>query len=87
MRIRVIKQVRPHVYKGRIDDLVNDDFVMERLAFSEARGTSVIWEVEKPVGYDELVKNHMPMMVASPRNLPETPEVLASGSGSLAAHR
>ncbi|MBA3539907.1 MAG: hypothetical protein H0T79_09780 [Deltaproteobacteria bacterium] len=60
MRIRVLKEVRPLVYKGRIDDLVNDDFVIERLAFSEARGTSVTWDVVKPAGYDELVRNHSP---------------------------
>ena len=44
----------------------------------------VVWDVEKPVGYDDLVRNHTSQ---SPSTLPTKPEILASGSGSLPAHR
>jgi len=54
-RIRVTEEIKPNVFKGVIDETVRDRFVIDRLAFAEMRGTTVIWDVEKPAHYDELV--------------------------------
>ena len=54
-RIRITEEIKPHVYKGRIDETVHDRFVLDRLAFAEAHGTVVIWDIAKPSEYDELV--------------------------------
>lgn len=54
-RIRVTEEIKPNVYKGKIDETVHDRFVLDRLAFAEARGTVVIWDIAKPSAYDDLV--------------------------------
>ena len=53
-RIRITEEIKPNVFKGRIDETVHDRFVIDRLVVAHARGTQIIWDIEKPAAFDEL---------------------------------
>ena len=57
-RIRITEEIKPGVYKAREAGLAPERMVTERLAFVQARGADVVWEVAKPVDYDSLVQAH-----------------------------
>ncbi|MCX5748466.1 MAG: hypothetical protein NT062_38945 [Proteobacteria bacterium] len=55
----MVEEIVPGLYRGHWSH--NDDrdtYALEGIAKAASQGTTVIWEVVKPVGYDQLVAEH-----------------------------